>query len=214
MTAYPFAIELLQVLILLLGLPRPLPAGSRRSSAACRGARTPGILQPYRDIAKLFAKEVILAENASWIFRFTPYLVFGVTVMMRRNHPADLASTSRLAATADVIALVMLFAIVRFFTALAGMDIGTAFGGMGSSREMTIASLAEPAMLMAIFTVSLGSQFHLADPDGVGHGARRALILQAVARLCPPRLHHDCPDRDRTDSGRQSGDPPGTDDDP
>ena len=63
-----------------------------------------------------------------------------------------------LAMTADVIVLVALFAIARFFTALAGMDIGTAFGGMGSSREMTIASLAEPAMLMAIFTISLGSQ--------------------------------------------------------
>jgi len=63
-----------------------------------------------------------------------------------------------LSATADIIALVALFAIARFFTALAGMDIGTAFGGMGSSREMTIASLAEPAMLMAIFTVSLASK--------------------------------------------------------
>jgi formate hydrogenlyase subunit 4 len=96
----------------------------------------------------------MLAENASWIFRFTPYLVFGVSVMAGGIIPM-LSIDLPFSATADVIALVALFAIARFFTALAGMDIGTAFGGMGSSREMTIASLAEPAMLMAVFAVSL-----------------------------------------------------------
>jgi len=99
---------------------------------------------------------VILAENASWIFRFTPYLVFGTTVLAGGIIPM-LSNDLPLSATADVIVLVALFAIARFFTALAGMDIGTAFGGMGSSREMTIASLAEPAMLMAIFTISLAA---------------------------------------------------------
>ena len=99
----------------------------------------------------------MLAENASWIFRFTPYLVFGVSVLAAGIIPI-LSVDLPLAKTADVIALIALFAIARFFIALAGMDIGTAFGGMGSSREMMIASLAEPAMLMAIFTVSLISQ--------------------------------------------------------
>jgi formate hydrogenlyase subunit 4 len=124
----------------------------------CRlqGRSNAGIAQPYRDIAKLFEKDVILAENASWIFRSTPYIVFGVTVMIGGIIPL-ISIELPFAATADVIALVMLFAIIRFFTALAGMDVGTAFGGMGSSREMTIASLAEPAMLMAIFTISLAA---------------------------------------------------------
>jgi formate hydrogenlyase subunit 4 len=115
------------------------------------------MLQPYRDLAKLFSKNIILAENASWIFRFTPYLVFGTAVLAGGIIPI-LSFDLPLAPTADVIVLVGLFAMARFFTALAGMDIGTAFGGMGSSREMTIASLAEPAMLMSIFTVSLANK--------------------------------------------------------
>jgi formate hydrogenlyase subunit 4 len=119
-----------------------------------QGRTSPSLFQPYRDIRKLFSKDVTLAENASWIFRFTPYLVFGVSVMAGGIIPI-ISIDLPLSATADVIALVALFAIARFFTALSGMDIGTAFGGMGSSREMTIASLAEPAMLMAVFAVSL-----------------------------------------------------------
>ena len=122
-----------------------------------QGRTSPSLLQPYRDIVKLFSKDVTLAENASWIFRFTPYLVFGVSVTAGGIIPI-ISTDLPMAATADVIALVALFAIARFFTALAGMDIGTAFGGMGSSREMTIASLAEPAMLMAVFAVSLVSK--------------------------------------------------------
>lgn len=155
MTVHPYAIEVLQILILLGAAP--LFAGWVKT-VKCRmqGRSYAGVLQPYRDIAKIFSKDVILAENASWIFRMTPYVVFGVTVMIGGIIPF-ISVDLPFAATADVIALVMLFAIIRFFTALAGMDIGTAFGGMGSSREMTIASLAEPAMLMAVFTVSLAS---------------------------------------------------------
>lgn len=153
MTVHPFAIEIAQVVILLFGAPLFL-GWVKTVKCAMQGRTYAGVLQPYRDIARLFTKDVILAENASWIFRFTPYLVFGVTVIIGAIIPL-ISIDLPFAATADVIALVMLFAIIRFFTALAGMDIGTAFGGMGSSREMMIASLAEPAMLMAIFTVSL-----------------------------------------------------------
>ncbi|MBI2355511.1 MAG: NADH-quinone oxidoreductase subunit H [Deltaproteobacteria bacterium] len=153
MIVYSFAIEALQLLLLLLAAPA-FAGWVRTVKCRMQGRSYAGIFQPYRDIARLFTKEVILAENASWIFRFTPYLVFGVTVMIGGIVPF-ISTDLPFAATADVIALVMLFAIIRFFTALAGMDIGTAFGGMGSSREMMIASLAEPAMLMAIFTVSL-----------------------------------------------------------
>ncbi|MBI5327481.1 MAG: NADH-quinone oxidoreductase subunit H [Deltaproteobacteria bacterium] len=153
---YPIVIEILQTLILLAAAPAFI-GWIRMVKCWFQGRTSPGIFQPYRDIAKLFSKDVVLAENASWIFRFTPYLVFGATVLMAGIIPI-LSVDLPFSATADVIALVALFAIARFFTALAGMDIGTAFGGMGSSREMTIASLAEPAMLMAIFTVSLVSQ--------------------------------------------------------
>lgn len=156
MNLHPFTIEILQAATL-LGLA-PLFAGwVRMLKCWSQGRSSAGILQPYQDLAKLFSKDVILAENASWIFRFTPYLVFCTAVLAGGIIPI-LSIELPLAPTADVIVLVALFAIARFFTALAGMDIGTAFGGMGSSREMTIASLAEPAMLMSIFTVSLANK--------------------------------------------------------
>ena len=156
MHLYPFVIEILQFLVLLCVAP-VFTGWVKMLKCWSQGRRSPGLFQPYRDIVKLFSKDVLLAENASWIFRFTPYLVFGVALLAGGIIPI-LSTDLPLAATADVIVLVALFAIARFFTALAGMDIGTAFGGMGSSREMTIASLAEPAMLMAIFTMSLASR--------------------------------------------------------
>ena len=156
MNLNPFITEILQVMIV-LGVSPAYVGWVRMLKCWSQGRTSPGLFQPYRDIRKLFAKDVILAENASWIFRFTPYLVFGTTVLAGGIIPM-LSNDLPLSATADVIVLVALFAIARFFTALAGMDIGTAFGGMGSSREMTIASLAEPAMLMAIFTISLAAR--------------------------------------------------------
>jgi formate hydrogenlyase subunit 4 len=145
--------DILQLVFFLLCAP--LYVGwIRMMKCRMQGRKSSGILQPYRDIRKLFSKDVFLAENASWIFRITPYIVFGTMVLAGAIIPI-LTSMRIFASTADVIVLVGLFSIARFFTALAGMDIGTSFGGMGSSREMMIASLAEPAMLMAIFTVSL-----------------------------------------------------------
>jgi formate hydrogenlyase subunit 4 len=155
MSLHPFVIELLQF-CLLLGLAPAFAGWVKVLKCRAQGRTAPGVLQPYRDIRRLFGKDIVLAENASWLFRFTPYLTFGVMVMLAGIVPL-ISVDLPLAATADVIALVMLFGMIRFFTALAGMDIGTAFGGMGASREMTIASLAEPAMLMAVFTVSLTS---------------------------------------------------------
>jgi formate hydrogenlyase subunit 4 len=146
-------VEILQV-ILLIGLAPMFAGWIKMVKCRLQGRTAPPIIQPYRDLAKLFSKDIVMAENASWIFRFTPYLVFGTAVIAGAVVPM-LSTDLPLALTADVIVLVGLFAIARFFTALAGMDIGTAFGGMGSSREMMVASLAEPAMLMAIFTVSL-----------------------------------------------------------
>jgi len=150
---HQLVIELLQV-ALLIGAAPLFVGWVRMLKCWTQGRTSASLLQPYRDLAKLFSKDVVLAENASWIFRFTPYLVFGTTIIAGAVVPI-LSINLPLAPIADVIVLVGLFATARFFTALAGMDIGTAFGGMGSSREMMVASLAEPAMLMAIFTVSL-----------------------------------------------------------
>ena len=133
----------------------PLLAGwVKRVKCHMQNRAAPALWQPYRDLAKLFRKHMVLAENASWLFRATPYIVFGAMSLAAATIPL-VAVDLPTGAIADVIVLVGFFALARFFTALAGMDIGTAFGGMGASREMTIAALAEPAMLMAVFTLSM-----------------------------------------------------------
>ncbi len=129
----------------------------RLVKAALQNRRAPSLLQPYRDLTKLFGKEPIVAETASPIFRVAPYVVFASTMLTAAVIPL-IAVRLPTAAIADVIVLVGFIALGRFFLALAGMDIGTAFGGMGSSREMTVASLGEPAMLMAIFTLTMTAQ--------------------------------------------------------
>ena len=114
----------------------------------------PPVLQPYRDLARLMRKEAVIAANASWLFRAVPYLVFAAIWVAAALVPT-FATGLPFSWTADLIAIVALLGSARFFLALAGMDIGTSFGGIGSSREMLIASLAEPAMMMIIFVLAL-----------------------------------------------------------
>jgi formate hydrogenlyase subunit 4 len=132
---------------LLLGCTRLLRARLLRR-------RGPWPMQVYRDLARLLRKEVVLAETASWLFRLIPYLVFAVTWVAAALVPT-FATGLIFNWAVDLIAIVALLGSARFFLALAGMDVGTSFGGIGSSREMMIASLAEPAMLMMVFTLAL-----------------------------------------------------------
>ena len=99
-------------------------------------------------------KEVVLADNASWLFRVTPYLIFAATWVAAALIPT-FATGLTFSWTADLIAIVALLGSARFFLALAGMDVGTSFGGIGASREVMIASLAEPAMLLIVFSLAL-----------------------------------------------------------
>jgi formate hydrogenlyase subunit 4 len=114
----------------------------------------PGVLQPYRVLAKLFGKEVVLAHNASPLFRAAPYVTFGCLALAAAIVP-KIGTDLPLNAAADAIALVGLLALARLFIALAGMDVGTAFGSLGARREMLVGFLAEPALLMVLFTASL-----------------------------------------------------------
>ena len=114
----------------------------------------PPLLQPYRTLNKLFQKEVVLAHNASPLFRAAPYLIFGSLCAAAAIVPT-LGTDLPLNAAADAIALVGLLALARMFIALAGMDVGTAFGTLGARREMLVGFLAEPALLMVLFTASL-----------------------------------------------------------
>jgi formate hydrogenlyase subunit 4 len=118
--------------------------------------QAPSLFQPYRNLHKLFHKEPLVADTASYIFRIAPYFIFAITVLIGAIVPLIVVDVSGATiALADVIVLVGLFALARFFLVLAGMDIGTAFGGMGSSREMMIAAIAEPALLMALFNLAM-----------------------------------------------------------
>jgi formate hydrogenlyase subunit 4 len=137
----------LAVAPLILGVTRKVKARLLRRIG-------PPIFQPYFDLWKLMHKEVVLAHNASWLYRAAPYCVFAVTWVAAALVPT-FAIGLMFSWAADIIALVALIATGRFALALAGMDVGTAFGGIGSSREMMVASLAEPAMLLIVFSVAL-----------------------------------------------------------
>jgi len=141
--------------MLLVLLLAPLFTGFvRKVKARLLRRRGPPLTQPYFDLIRLMRKDVVLADSASWLFRVTPYLVFAVTWVA-----ASLIPTFRTGLlfswSADLIAIAALIGSGRFFLALAGMDVGTSFGGIGSSREVMIATLAEPALIMIVFTLAL-----------------------------------------------------------
>jgi formate hydrogenlyase subunit 4 len=146
-------IQALQMLVVLAAAPL-LTGFVRKMKARALGRKGPPLLQPYRDLLRLTRKEAVLADNASWLFRATPYLVFAATWVAASLVPT-FASGLMFSWSADLIAIIALLGSARFFLALAGMDVGTSFGGIGSSREVMIASLAEPAMIMIVFTLAL-----------------------------------------------------------
>ncbi len=119
-----------------------------------QGRKAPPITQPYRALRKLFEKDVVMAHNASSLFRFAPLAFFGCMALAAGIVPA-IANDLPFSPAADVIALVGLFALARVFMALAAMDVGTSFGTLGARREMLVAFLAEPALLMVVFNASL-----------------------------------------------------------
>jgi formate hydrogenlyase subunit 4 len=148
-----FAVQGGQMALVLLLAPL-LTGFVRKVKARLLRRQGPPLLQPYLDLVRLMRKEVVLAESASWLFRVIPYLIFAATWVA-----ASLVPTFRTGLmfswSADLIAIIALLGSARFFQALAGLDVGTSFGGIGSSREVMIASLAEPAMIMIVFTLAL-----------------------------------------------------------
>ncbi len=147
------AIQISQMLVVLLLAPL-LTGFIRKVKARLLRRRGPPLLQPYFDLVKLTRKEAVVAESASWLFRAVPYLVFAATWVAAALAPT-FATGLLYSWSADMIAIIALLGSARFFLALAGMDVGTSFGGIGSSREMMFATLAEPAMIMIVFTLAL-----------------------------------------------------------
>jgi formate hydrogenlyase subunit 4 len=147
------AVQGAQMLLVLLLAPA-LTGFVRKVKARLLRRQGPAVVQPYRDLARLMRKEVVLAQSASWLFRVIPYLIFAATWTAAALVPTFKAGLM-FSWSADLIAIIALLGSARFFLALAGLDVGTSFGGIGSSREVMIASLAEPAMLMIMFTLAL-----------------------------------------------------------
>ncbi len=139
-------------LVLLLA---PLLTGFVRTlKARLLRRRGPPLLQPYRDLWRLLGKEAIVADSASWLFRAAPYLVFAATWVAAALVPTY-ATGLIFSWSGDLIAITALLGLARFAQTLAGLDVGTSFGAIGTSRELMIASMAEPAMIMIAFIVSL-----------------------------------------------------------
>jgi len=145
--------QALDVLVAVLAAPL-LTGWVNQCRAWLQNKSAPPLLQQYRLLHKLFYKESVIAEDATPLFRMAPYVVFGSMALASAIIPA-LSTNLPLARAADALALVGLFALARVFIALAAMDIGTAFGTLGARREMLVGFLAEPALLMVLFTGSL-----------------------------------------------------------
>ena len=172
-------------MLLVLALAPLLTGFVRKVKARLLRRRGPPLIQPYRDLLRLLRKEVVLAENASWLFRAGPYLIFAATWVAAALVPT-FATGLLFSWSADLIAIIALLGQSRFFLALVGMDVGTSFGGIGSSREMMFASLAEPAMIMIAFTVALvagSTQLSVIANVMVTDGSLRVSLGLALAAL-------------------------------
>jgi len=145
------------------------------------------VFQPYYNLIKLFSKNQVVSQTASWIFKVTPFIVFSSTLTVALLMPVFIL-TNPLYRAGDFLAIIFIFALGRFFLCLAAIDTGSPFGGMGSSREMFISSLAEPALCLVVFSIFLQfgstnifvfSNTHTASVSSIV--AAIALFLVAVA---------------------------------
>lgn len=172
-------------LALVLAVAPLLTGVVRTVKARLVGRRGPHPLQPYRNLLRLFRKEALVPETASWLFAAAPVVIFTLLWLAAGLVPT-FTTRLALAPVADLIVLAALLGTARFVMALAALDTGTAFGGIGASREITIASLAEPAMLMVIFTIAIllrtSSLAGIVDGiQGEGVGLRVSLAMGLVA---------------------------------
>ena len=148
-------LAVIQVLVVTAGAPL-LVGALRTLKAKLVGRRGPRVLQPYANLAKLLRKEAVVSTTTSWIFRVTPYVLFSTMVAAALIVPLLLARP--VLDFAGLVLLMYLFVLGTFFLALAGLDAGSAFGGMGSSREVAVAALAEPTIMIAILALALRAE--------------------------------------------------------
>lgn len=154
----------------------------RKVKARLQLRRGASVLQPYADLAKLFQKQPVISTTTSWIFTTTPYIVFASTLTAGLLVPTFTSQTPMNFA-GNIIALVYLLALGTFFLILAGLDAGSAFGGMGGSREAIVASLTEPAMILSIFAIAL-----TAGSTNVSTVVHKTAMLEGIMTDPSPHL--------------------------
>jgi formate hydrogenlyase subunit 4 len=177
------AIAIAAQLAIMLFLAPLITGFSRTMKARLQTRRGASIFQPYRDLYKLLRKGMVIPDTASWLFSATPYVLFATTLLAALLIPA-IAAQAPLSLFGGVLAVVYLLALGRFFLALGGLDTGSSFGGLGSSREMTIAALAEPALMLAVFTVAIGAgstNLSIVAESGLGQSWRFLAPSQMLA---------------------------------
>src|SRR5213592_4496635 len=140
--------------VLLLALSPLLSGLIKNWKARLQNRRGPRIWQPYFDLLKFLRKDMVISEHASWIFSVTPYALF-LTALAAGLMVPMVTARAPMSLFGGALAVVGLMALGRFFLALGGLAPASAFGGMGSSREMTLSAIAEPAMMLEIFTVAI-----------------------------------------------------------
>jgi formate hydrogenlyase subunit 4 len=149
----PLLAGLLQVALAAAGAPL-LTGALRTLKARLVGRRGPGLLQPYADLRKLLDKEPVISPTTSWIFRATPWILASTSLVAALLVPLVFTRPA-LVSAGNIILVMSLFMLATFFLALAGLDAGSAFGGMGSSRAVAVAALAEPTVILAVFALAL-----------------------------------------------------------
>ncbi|MFZ2969513.1 MAG: NADH-quinone oxidoreductase subunit H, partial [Minisyncoccia bacterium] len=125
----------------------------RKIKAKFQNRQGAGIFQPYRDLWKLLHKDEVISSDASWIFRTVPYLLFTITIILSIGIPTIITVATPVF-LGDFLVFVYLMALGAFLLALAGLDTGSSFGGMGSSREMTVAAITEGGFIFSLFAVA------------------------------------------------------------
>ena len=140
----------------LLAVAPLLRGGIKKMKARMQTRKGPPLLQGYYDLAKLLRKETVRSETASWVYALGPRMYFAAAVGATTLVPVLIAAAP-LEGAGGILGLVGILALGRFALAAAALDTGSPFGGMGSSREMTIAALAEPALMLGLFTSALAA---------------------------------------------------------
>ncbi len=167
--------------IVFIPIMSPLCVGIiRKIKAKLQNRKGASIFQPYNDLKKLFNKDEVISKDASWVFRYAPFVIFSVTIFVGMSVPIFMSFVNN-TFTSDILVIIYMLALGTFFLALSGLDTGGAFGGFGSSREMTMSALAEGGFIFSLLTVSfIAGTTNLLAISNVGILQHGHLLLSSI----------------------------------